>query len=184
MNRRIVLGLTASVMTFALVAHAKLVTAAGDNGAKFNASGPGGLAIVGKADNNVSVADDGANVTVTVALKDLETGISLRNRHMREKYLETDKYPNAVLVVPRAQLQFPAAGAGASGSAQGQMTIHGVTRPVTVAYNARNAGGTYAVTGSAPLNINDFGIQVPSYLGVTVKPNLTVDVRFAARDQP
>ena len=37
----------------------------------------------------------------------LDTGIDLRNKHMREKYLEVQKYPNAVLTVDRSTLHFP-----------------------------------------------------------------------------
>lgn len=184
MHRRFLLGLGPAValLAFAAAAHARLATAPGDNGAKFNAQGPGGLAIVGKSDGAVTVAEDGGNVTVTVALKDLDTGIGLRNKHMREKYLEVDKYPNAVLVLPRSAIQAPAPGAGGSGSATGAMTLHGVTKPVAVQWSARNDGGTFRVNGTAALNMNDFGIQVPSYLGVTVKPQISVEIRFAATD--
>jgi hypothetical protein len=33
------------------------------------------------------------------------------------------------------------------------------------------------------LNMNDFGIQVPSYLGVTVKPDVDVAAQFEVTDE-
>ena len=39
---------------------------------------------------------DSLQVQVEVDLASLDTGISLRNKHMRENHLETEKYPSAV----------------------------------------------------------------------------------------
>ena len=162
-------------------ADAKLTGAQGENSAKFNASGPAGLAIVGTT-TGVTVSDDGSTVSVAVPLATLDTGISLRNRHMREKYLDVAKFPFAVLAVPRGAIKFPTGGAEVKSTAPATITLHGVSQPVTIQYSARNDGGTYRVVGTAPLNINSFGIQVPSYLGITVKPDVTVEVHFAVTD--
>ena len=81
-------------------AHAKL-TSARDAQVRALASGPGGLKIEAKtADLRVDEADD--KIKVTVPLAGLQTGIDLRDRHMREKYLEVGTYPHAELVVARA----------------------------------------------------------------------------------
>ena len=93
------------------------------------------------------------------------------------------KKPRAELVVDRSTLKHPASGAEASGDATGQMTIHGQTKTVPFHYSERLSGSTYAVSGTVRINIKEFGIDVPSYLGVTVKPEVDVDVRFAAADQ-
>jgi polyisoprenoid-binding protein YceI len=162
-------------------AGAKLTKVDGANVAHFSASGPGGLKIEGSTPD-VLVADDGANITVTVPLANLDTGIKLRNGHMRDKYLEVGKYPNAVLVVGRAAITVPAPGAAHTADVAGTMTIHGTTRPVTVHYSASRSGNAIQVTGNLDLNINDYKIVVPSYLGVTVKPDIKVDVKFSVND--
>lgn len=171
-----------AIGTLALVAHAALTGAPGQTSAKFSASGPGGLSIVGKNTDSVAVAEEAGNVKVSVQLASLDTGIGLRNRHMKEKYLETGKYPLAVLVVPRASLKTPAAGQKVSGEASGTMTIHGKTQPVKLHYDAANEGGIYRIVGTTALDIRTFDINVPSYLGVTVKPNVDVEVHFSAKD--
>lgn len=154
----------------------------GDAAVTFLAVGPAGLKIEGKT-SDLDVTDGDGKVKIGVPLANLDTGISLRNKHMREKYLEVQKFPRAELVVERASLKLPSEGAEATGTTSGQMTIHGQTKPVTVNYTARQQGGTFAVTGSAKINIKDFGIDVPSYLGVTVKPDVELAVRFSATDR-
>jgi polyisoprenoid-binding protein YceI len=157
------------------------ITGAGGTSAVFDAVGPAGLKIEGKT-SQVGVAEQDGNVVITVAPGSFDTGIELRNRHMREKYLETDKYPNAVLTVPRPAIRFPPDGADASGNAPGTLNLHGQTKPVTISYKAHRAGDTYVVTGSAHVKMTDFGIAQPSYLGVTVKPDVDITVSFSAKD--
>lgn len=142
----------------------------------FSASGPGGLKIEGKT-AEIAASEAGGKIHFAVPLAHLDTGIELRNKHMRDKYLEVGKFPNAELVVDRSALKAPADGQDSSGSLPGTMTIHGQTRPVNVAYKAHRAGAAYQVSGTVHLDIREFGIVVPSYLGVTVKPEVEVAVR-------
>jgi polyisoprenoid-binding protein YceI len=164
-----------------LAAQAKLAKSADPASAVFHAVGPAGLKIDGRT-ADVAVGEDGANVVVTVQLGGLDSGVSLRNKHMREKYLEVGKFPTAKLTVARAALQFPAAGARGQGSAAGILMLHGQSKPVTFKYDVTNAGGTYRVTGTVPVNLGNFGIEEPSFLGASVKPDVSVEVSFAATD--
>jgi polyisoprenoid-binding protein YceI len=154
----------------------------GDASVVFVALGPAGLKIEGKT-SDLDLSERDGKVTVSVPLANLDTGIALRNKHMREKYLEVAKFPRAELMVDKASLKVPSEGAEATGTTTGSMTIHGQSKPVTFQYTARLSNGTYSVTGSTHLNIKDFGIDVPSYLGVTVKPDIDVSVRFSALDR-
>lgn len=146
----------------------------GERRASFKAVGPGGLAIEGKG-NDVSVKDHGNEISVIVGLDGMKTGIDLRDRHMREKYLETNKYPKATFTVEKSKLKIP----GGS-EVEGKLQLHGVTKPIKVKYEAKGSDQSLNVQGTARLNMKDFGIQVPSYLGVTVKPDVTVSIRFDA----
>lgn len=168
-----------AALTFSLVAAAKL-SKTGAATAGFHASGPAGMSIDGTT-SDVNVADDGSSVTVVVKLANLNTGMGLRDRHTKE-YLEVDTYPTAELKVARSALKFPAAGAESSGDAKGSLKIHGQSKDVTFHYSAKLDGDTFDVKGSTKININDFGIKTPSYLGVSVKPDVGVDVHFQAKD--
>lgn len=168
-----------AVAAFPLAADAKL-SRTGSPNVTFTAIGPAGMKIVGTT-SDLNVDDDGQNVTVVVPLANLRTGISLRDRHMKEKYLQVQQYPNAELRVARSALRFPTGG-DTSGDAPGSMKIHGRTNPVTFHYVAHRNGGSISVTGSVHVNMKDYGIDVPSYLGVTVRPDVDVSARFDAND--
>jgi len=68
----------------------------GDSNVTFTAIGPAGLRIVGKT-ADLNVVDDGQHVSVTVPLAKLDTGISLRDTHMRDKYLEVGNVPERAI---------------------------------------------------------------------------------------
>lgn len=179
MKSRYVFGLAASLW---LTSHLAAAALHGNKGfAIFKAVGPAGMEIQGKT-SDITVSETNQDVLVKVALARLDTGISLRNRHMREKYLEVAKYPNAELVVKRSDLKFPEAGKEVQSAADGELKIHGKSRKVHFNYRAKNTSGGIDVTGSTRIDIRDYGIVVPSYLGITVKPNVDISVQFAAED--
>jgi polyisoprenoid-binding protein YceI len=113
-----------------------------------------------------------------VGVAKITTGIGVRDAHMQERYLESDKYPTAELVVPRAGLQFPADGASVDTTAAATLTIHGVSRPVAFHYKAVRKGNVYDVQADVHINMTDYGIPTPTYLGVTVKPPVDIHVAF------
>ncbi|WP_394849935.1 YceI family protein [Pendulispora brunnea] len=181
MKKALSCSLLVILATVAFGADAKLART-GDAVVHFNASGPAGLKIVGTT-NELNTDGDDKVIKVIVPLGNMTTGISLRDKHMREKYLQVGTYPNATFEVQRANIKFPAASGETSGDAQGTLTIHGQSKPTTAKYTARKNGDVYAVKGTMHVNIKDFGIEVPSYLGVTVKPDIDIDVQFSAKDQ-
>lgn len=79
-------------------------------------------------------------------------------------------------------IKFPAAGAQSTGEAKGQLTIHGLTKEISFHYVATLDGGTLSIKGNAAINVTDFGIKPPSYLGVAIKPDITLSTSFQAKD--
>jgi polyisoprenoid-binding protein YceI len=120
--------------------------------------------------------------TLAVDLRTLDTGISLRNDHLREKYLEVDKgtgYDQAVLSDIVLQGLNPEAPAG-KGSFTGSLTLHGVKKTVTGPVEIRQAGTGWRVRASFPMTLPDYNIDKPRYLGVGVKDTVQVSVTFTA----
>jgi polyisoprenoid-binding protein YceI len=171
-----------STLTLVLVALASMTASAaatrtGEATATFSGKGPAGFKLEGKT-SELELQDDGTHVVVTVPLARLDTGIELRNQHMREKYLETAKYPHAVLQLARASIKLPEAGQKSAGQGSGKMTIRGRTKEVRFKYAIERRGESYNVSAQVPLNLKDYGIDIPSYLGVTVKPDIETAVNF------
>ena len=67
--------------------------------------------------------------------------------------------------------------------AKGRLTLHGKTREIPFSYRANNRDNQYRVQGRTKIDIRDFGIDVPCYLGVCTKPDVEIDVRFHLRDR-
>jgi polyisoprenoid-binding protein YceI len=168
-----------AMVTFSLVAAAKL-SRTGAAATKFTATGPAGLNIGGST-ADMTVADDGTTVTITVPLANLKTGVDLRDKHTKEA-IESDKFPEVTLKVARSALKFPAAGAESSGDAKGTLTFHGQTNDVTIHYSAKLNGDTLDVKGNTQINVDDYKVKRPSYLGVTVKPDVAIETQFQAKD--
>src|SRR5437773_5252151 len=118
--------------------------------------------------------------SLTVDLRTLDTGIGLRNDHLLEKYLEVDKgsgYDKAVLSEITLKGLNPDAPEG-KGSFSGSLALHGVTKTVTGPVEVRKAGAGLRVKASFPVNLPDYNIAEPRYLGVGVRNIVQVDVTF------
>jgi polyisoprenoid-binding protein YceI len=175
-RKGIVIALAAIGLTAAAAASAAL-SSPSEARVGFVAGGSSGIRVEGTT-TELAVADDNGALVLTVPLGKLTTGIALRDHHMRDKYLEVPKYPNAVLTIARGAVKVPAKGEHVEADVPGSLQLHGQTRPVSVHYEATGDAGAVAAKGKFHVNMNDFGISIPSYLGVTVKPDVDVSATF------
>ena len=119
---------------------------------------------------------------VSVDLTTIDTGIELRNRHLREKYLEVAKgpgYDKAVLSDIRLSDVESEAFDGIAGFT-GTLLMHGVKHEVAGRAEVRAEGSGRRVRAEFPLTLPDFGVTPPEYLGVGVGNKLLVKVQFTA----
>lgn len=151
------------------------VSTVGASTVTFEAVGPAGLKINGSG-GGLEAVEAADEITLSAPTTELHTGIGLRDRHLRD-YLEVDKHREAVLVVARSKIAFPPSGK-AAGSVPAVFTLHGVAKPVTVAYTLTRSGSGYRVEGTFDVNILDHGIKKPCYLGVCVKDIVKVAASF------
>jgi polyisoprenoid-binding protein YceI len=144
----------------------------------FSAKANVGMVIEGTT-STIAVEEDAKNVTLVVPLGTVTTGVELRDKHMKEKYLEVDKHPEAKLVIERACLALPEGGEK-SGECPGAFTLHGQTKGVSVKYKATVAGKSTEIDASFTANFVDHGVEEPKYMGIKVKPAVDVKARFSA----
>jgi hypothetical protein len=82
----------------------------------FAVGNPGFLDIEGVS-NTMTVVDDGTKLVFTVPMASVKTGIDTRDEHMNDKYVVQGKFPDAILTLAKADVQWPTeVGAAASGS--------------------------------------------------------------------
>lgn len=112
-----------------------------------------------------------------VDLRTIDTGIGLRNRHMRENYLETDKYPMAVY-------EGKIVNAEKIGNNKykvkvvGNMKIHGVARKQNVEGTLEFLGDDINITTDFIVKLTDHNIEVPRLMFLKINENMQLHLDF------
>ncbi len=124
---------------------------------------------------------------VRVRLDVLDTGIGLRNIHLREKYLEVERgeaFREAVLTAVELGEPFPPGARGHKTRFAGLLSLHGVERRVEGEAELTRREGRLRVEAEFPLSLADFEVPPPRYLGVGVRDELRITVTFDAAIAP
>ena len=115
--------------------------------------------------------------TFVVELMKLETGISLRDRHLRNNYLEVQKGADfAVAKFENIKIQKLSGKTTFSGT----LTLHGQQREIAGTAELQQDGKAYKVDANFPLKISAFQIPEPTYLGVGVSDDISIHVVMTA----
>lgn len=136
-----------------------------------------------KPEGKVTFKEKGMEGTILLNLENFETGMSLRDRHMKEKYLETGKedFKNAQLTLSKVELpkdywknpsQFKT-------SFVGKLLLHGVEKEISGEMEIGSASKE-SIQGQARFSIvlTDFGIAIPSFSGITVAEKVDIEVNY------
>jgi polyisoprenoid-binding protein YceI len=104
------------------------------------------------------------NVSIAVDMTALVSDDPSRDDQLRHQAIATDQFPTSKfeLTSPLDLGSLPADGTTVKATATGNLTLHGTTKPVTIALQAVRKGGIIAVTGSMQVTFSDFGFQGPS----------------------
>lgn len=117
-----------------------------------------------------------SKVEISIDLASLDTGISLRNSEMRNRYLQTAKFPTATF--KSASVNAPkaiAANQPADLQLTGDFTLHGVTKRVTLpARVVLLPDNRIHITSQFHVHMPDYDIQVPKNILVTVDDMIPV----------
>lgn len=109
--------------------------------------------------------------TFHLPLDSISTGIAMRDKHTKEKYLETAKYPTADYVVKDCPLKVGEA------TCDGSLTLHGVTKPVSLKFVVTE--GTpkqLKIATDFTVKLTDYGIAIPTFANITVADEVKVHV--------
>ena len=84
-----------------------------------------------------------------------------------DKSLDTAVHPEAIfsLTAPIELSPRLASGATAAGAASGEVTMNGISRPVTFTVSSQWSGGVVRTTGSFPVTFSSWSIQAPPGYG-------------------
>lgn len=112
-----------------------------------------------------------------VDLASIDTGIGLRNRHMRDHYLETDKFPSAhfkgklVSVEKQSENVYKAA-------VEGKMHIHGAENAFTASGTVTVGEKSFHIQASFPIALSDYRIKIPKIMFYKIDEVMELELDF------
>jgi polyisoprenoid-binding protein YceI len=118
---------------------------------------------------------------VTVDVSKLISDQARRDQRIHSQGLESDRYPTATfkLTSPIALAADAGSGQTIHVSATGDLTIHGVTKSVTIPIDARLTASKIELVGSITFPFSQFGMTPPSIGGfVSVENNATMEFQL------
>lgn len=139
---------------------------------------PGFLRIKGEGalvSGSAEMTDLGLRGTFKVALADFRTGIDLRDQHMKEKYLEVAKYPEAVLVLDPMKVGLT--GKEAS-EFTGQFSLKGKSKSIKGTASLTTEGDKVEGEAKFSISLAEFDVGIPSHLGVKVAEDVEITVKI------
>lgn len=115
-----------------------------------------------------------AEITVDVA--SIATDEGARDAYFRDTALEVDEFPTATFTLTEpVTLEAPEAGVAQTVTAAGELTLHGVTQPVTVELQAALTDTGGQVVGSVPITFSDYDVDAPDLGFVSVEDTGSVE---------
>jgi polyisoprenoid-binding protein YceI len=134
----------------------------------------------------LTLTESAGSYTVTAAafsvnVSTLTSDRSQRDQRIHQQGLESDRYPTATfkLTSPIALPADAASGQTIHLSATGALTIHGVTKTVTIPIDGLLSGSQIQLVGSIAFPFSDFGMTAPSIGGfVTVQNTATMEFKL------
>jgi polyisoprenoid-binding protein YceI len=127
-----------------------------------------------------ALAIDGTAVTAvefSVDVASISSDESRRDNQFRGRIMSAEEFPTATfaLTQPIELGVEPSDGVEVQTQATGELTLRGVTNPVTFDVNAKQDNGLIGVQGSIPVVFADYGIANPSNSGITTEDHGLVE---------
>lgn len=119
------------------------------------------------------------SASVTADLSELKSNRATRDNYIKNNGLESAKFPDAKFVLSKPiELASVEKGETVKADAQGTLTVHGVSKAVTIPVEARWNGTTIEVAGTTPIVLANFGISAPSTSVVSVDDNGSMELKL------
>jgi len=117
-----------------------------------------------------------------VNLDALDTGIGLRNRHMKENYLETFRYPyaqfNGKIIKEDVESNNKS-----KVIVDGEMFIHGVAKKLTISGTIEKNKPSYRIQSEFTIKLSDYKIEVPSLMFMRISEEIKLVLDFFIKEK-
>lgn len=130
--------------------------------------------------------DSITEVTIEADLSKLASDESFRDQALRRQALETGTYPTAsfTLTSPIELDGVPAEGETITATAQGNLTLHGVTKAIAIPLEGQLVNGQAVIVGSLEIEFADYDVDPPSAASVvSVEDHGTLELQLVFAQQ-
>ncbi len=135
--------------------------------------------IVSTNTNALMVVDAATgNAECSVLIKGFQFDKALMQEHFNENYMESHKFPKALfkgLITNIREIDFKKDGTY-NANVKGELTMHGVTQPVTMTSKIVVKSGNVAATTSFEIKVSDFSIVIPKVVSDKVAEKVGITV--------
>lgn len=116
------------------------------------------------------------SIVFSVPIRGFEFAKSLMQEHFNENYLESDKYPKAVMLGTMDPQEI---GQGENRvTVTGDLTVHGVTRQVRVTGSMKRVGSKIVAHAEFFVRLADYNIKIPRAVFYNIAEEVKVTVDF------
>lgn len=136
-----------------------------------------GYVLLGGASLGPDTGGDDTEFHFEVDLASLDTGIGLRNRHMRDNYLEVGKFPYAIFSGRILDTQETPSG-DYRVTASGAFTVHGIARPRELTCRVTPMGAAYRVVCGFEVLLTDHEIEIPKVMFLKLANEIRLELDF------
>tara|TARA_B110000046_G_scaffold185405_1_gene226892 strand:- start:16286 stop:16831 length:546 start_codon:yes stop_codon:yes gene_type:complete len=132
------------------------------------------------ADNNqvLSIIDaSSGKMAISILMKSFMFKKALMQEHFNENYVESDKFPKATF--KGSILNFDAINQAATkAKVKGVLTIHGISKEITIDANFTKTKETIEVNGNFFIEMDDFDIEIPAVVAKNIAKKIKVSFNF------
>ncbi|MBT1703647.1 YceI family protein [Fulvivirgaceae bacterium PWU20] len=122
------------------------------------------------------------DIVFSVPINGFEFEKSLMQEHFNEKYMESDKYPKSTFQgaiagfdISKKEIQ--------NVSASGKLTIHGVTKDLTIPGTIQQQGDKLLLKAKFVVKLVDYKITIPQLLWQNIAEQVDVTIDFTFKPQ-
>jgi polyisoprenoid-binding protein YceI len=145
---------------------------------------PARLRIHGESQNlraRLELEEQILNGELILGLSELKTGIEMRDEHMKKKYLEVERFPEATLKIKDLAIPIMKDGESRELKFAADLNLHGIDHTIQVLATIKMNDHRYDIQATSSFQLSDFKVEIPVYAGIKVADLVDLDIRFKTK---
>lgn len=134
-----------------------------------------------KAENKqvLSIIDlSTGEIAISILMKSFVFEKALMQEHFNENYVESDKFPKATFTGEIQDLEEVLSGDHHLAEIEGELTIHGITKPVQIEAKADTDGEKIGLKGKFMITVADYDIKIPAIVRNNIAREVEVSFKL------